>query len=158
MGGMADVNEAVDGAGPSRRAVLALAGAGATGVTALLAACGNDEQRPAAAATSAAAPPATSAAAPPAAGIVGTADIPVGGGKVVDGLLVVQPVAGTFRAYNAACPHKGVLVDAPANGVATCPAHKSTFSIVDGHHISGPATAGLSPIAITVDGNEVRKG
>jgi len=47
---------------------------------------------------------------------------------------------------------------APANGVATCPAHKSTFSIVDGHHISGPATEGLSPVAITVDGNEVRKG
>lgn len=145
---MTDVNEAVDGAGPSRRAVLA--GAGATGVTALLAACGADEEHPAT--------PASTAVQPPAGGIAATGDIPVGGGKVVDGLLLVQPVAGTFRAYNAACPHKGVLVDAPANGVATCPAHKSTFSIVDGHHISGPATEGLSPVAITVDGNEVRKG
>jgi nitrite reductase/ring-hydroxylating ferredoxin subunit len=157
---MADDNEAIDGACPSRRALLAGAGTGAavavavgaTGVTGLLAACGADAERPSPAAAS------TSATTEKASAITATGDIPVGGGKVVDGLLIVQPVAGTFRAYNAACPHKGVLVGTPADGVATCPAHKSTFSIVDGHHLSGPATEGLSPVAITVDGNEVRKG
>lgn len=133
-----------------RRALLV--GAGAAG---LLTACGDDP------APSSAAPPqqaATSAGAPsPAASLASTADIPVGGGTVVGDVLVVQPVAGTFKAYNAACPHKGVKVTPPKDGVATCPAHNSTFAIADGARMSGPATSGLKEIAITVDGGRIQQ-
>ncbi|WP_327011842.1 Rieske (2Fe-2S) protein [Dactylosporangium sp. NBC_01737] len=134
-----------------RRALLA--GAGAAG---LLAACGDDPAPPASA--PAAAAPATSAApsAPsPATSLASTADVPVGGGAVIGDVLVVQPVAGTFKAYDAACPHKGVKLGVPKDGVATCPAHNSTFAIADGARISGPATSGLKEIAIKVDAGRI---
>ncbi|MFF5234718.1 Rieske (2Fe-2S) protein [Dactylosporangium sp. NPDC000521] len=134
-----------------RRALLAGAGA-----TALLAACGSTEEGPAAA--PAAGAPSTAASEPaPAASLASTAEVPVGGGEVVGDVLVVQPVAGTFKAYNAACPHKGVKVTAPKDGVATCPAHNSTFAIADGARMSGPATTGLTEIAIKVDGGRITK-
>jgi nitrite reductase/ring-hydroxylating ferredoxin subunit len=131
-----------------RRALLA--GAGAAG---LLAACGDDpvtETAAAAPATSAA--PAEPSLAP---SLASTAEIPVGGGTVVGDVLLVQPVAGTFKAYNAACPHKGVKVAAPKDGIATCAAHNSTFAIADGARLSGPATTGLKEIAIKVDGGRI---
>jgi nitrite reductase/ring-hydroxylating ferredoxin subunit len=134
-----------------RRALLA--GVGAAG---LLAACGDDPAPPGSA--PAAAAPETSAAAPsPAGSLASTAEIPVGGGTLVGGVLVVQPVAGTFKAYDAACPHKGVKVNPPKDGVATCPAHNSTFAITDGARMSGPATSGLKEIAITVDGGRIKQ-
>ncbi len=129
-----------------RRALLV--GAGAAG---LLTACGDDPAPP-----GAAPPQETTAAAPsPATSLASTADVPVGGGTVVGDVLLVQPVAGTFKAYNAACPHKGVKVITPKDGVATCPAHNSTFAIADGARMSGPATSGLKEIAITVDGGRI---
>jgi nitrite reductase/ring-hydroxylating ferredoxin subunit len=132
-----------------RRALLV--GAGAAG---LLAACGDDPAPPA---TSVPQQAATSAAPEPAASLANTADVPVGGGTVVGDVLLVQPVAGTFKAYDAACPHKGVKVSPPKDGVATCPAHNSTFSIADGARMSGPATSGLKEIAITVDGSRIKQ-
>lgn len=153
-----------------RRALLAgLGGIGAAGV---LAACGGDStaNSPAAAGTTAAGPASTGdqatngTTATPAgqaqsagagATLADTADVPVGGGTVVGKLLIVQPVSGTFKAYDAACPHKGVLVSAPKDGVATCPAHKSTFSITDGSRLGGPATRGLTEVAVHVDGTKI---
>jgi nitrite reductase/ring-hydroxylating ferredoxin subunit len=132
-----------------RRALLV--GAGAAG---LLAACGDDPAPPA---TSVPQQAATSAAPEPAASLASTADVPVGGGTVVGDVLLVQPVAGTFKAYDAACPHKGVKVSPPKDGVATCPAHNSTFAIADGARMSGPATSGLKEIAITVDGSRIKQ-
>ena len=119
-----------------RRALLA--GAGVAG---LLAACGDDPAPPQAAPP----PPPT-----PAASLASTADVPVGGGTVVGDVLLVQPVAGTFKAYNAACPHKGVKVAAPKDGVATCAAHNSTFAIADGARLRfGRAReVALGPIAL----------
>ncbi|MEV4131744.1 Rieske (2Fe-2S) protein [Dactylosporangium sp. NPDC049742] len=134
-----------------RRALLAGAGA-----TALLAACGSEPASSgAAAAPATSAPPAEGTAPAPAASLASTAEIPVGGGEVVGDVLIVQPVAGTFKAYNAACPHKGVKVTAPKDGVATCPAHNSTFAIADGARMSGPATTGLKEIAIKVDAGRI---
>jgi nitrite reductase/ring-hydroxylating ferredoxin subunit len=129
-----------------RRAMLA----GIGGVS-LLAACGSDEPEPAA--QSAQGQPSASASAE----IAETAQVPVGGGIVVGGLLVVQPDSGSFKAFDAACPHKGVLVAAPENGVATCPAHKSTFSIKDGAKIAGPTPSGLKEVAIKVDGARIMR-
>jgi len=137
----------------SRRALLAgLGGAGAAG---LLAACGDD----AVSSPPGAAKSATSAGSPSASAgdgaLADTADVPVGGGTVVGSLLIVQPVAGTFKAYDAACPHKGVKVNPPKDGIATCPAHASTFSIADGARLAGPATRGLTAVAVVVKGTKI---
>jgi nitrite reductase/ring-hydroxylating ferredoxin subunit len=87
--------------------------------------------------------------------LAATTDVPVGGGIVVAGVLVVQPSSGTFKAFDASCPHRGVLVAAPKDGVSTCPAHHSTFAIADGARTSGPATKGLTEIPVSVKENNV---
>ncbi|MDG6107768.1 Rieske (2Fe-2S) protein [Dactylosporangium aurantiacum] len=133
-----------------RRALLA--GAGAAGAAGLLAACGDDPAPSGAAAAPATSAPVTAA---PATSLASTADVPVGGGTLVGGVLLVQPVAGTFKAYDAACPHKGVKIGAPKDGVATCPAHNSTFAIADGARLSGPATSGLKEIPIKVEAGQI---
>ncbi|HEV7823760.1 MAG TPA: Rieske (2Fe-2S) protein [Mycobacteriales bacterium] len=91
------------------------------------------------------------------------ADVPVGGGTLVtapDGaaVIVVQPQAGTIRAYSATCPHRGARVQAPDGGIMTCPSHGSEFRIRDGSVLQGPATRGLLEIAVTVAGQEVTLG
>ena len=82
-------------------------------------------------------------------------DVPVGGGIIVAGVLVVQPAGGTFKAFDAACPHRGILVGPPKDGISTCPAHHSTFAIADGARLSGPATKGLTEIAVSVQEKNV---
>lgn len=133
---------------PNRRALLT--GVGAVGLTGALAACGggDDDRADGAGDDNAAAAGAGTVLAP-------TADVPVGGGVVAGGVLVVQPAAGTFKAYDAACPHQGVQVGAPQDGVSTCPAHNSTFAIADGSRLGGPAPRGLTEVPVTVDGANV---
>jgi nitrite reductase/ring-hydroxylating ferredoxin subunit len=134
------------GNGCTRRAVLT--GAGAAGLTGVLAACGDETTPPPP-------PPRASTAGPSTSVLTTTAALTVGGGTVVEGVLVVQPTAGVYKAYDAACPHKGVMVSAPKDGVITCAAHKSTFKLEDGSRISGPATQGLNPVNINVDGTNI---
>jgi nitrite reductase/ring-hydroxylating ferredoxin subunit len=91
--------------------------------------------------------------APPPGAIVAVKDVPVGGGVLVrDTRLVVQPKAGTFKAFSAVCPHEGVTVQPPVNGAAImeCPGHNSQFKAADGSLVRGPATRGLSGIAVKV--------
>lgn len=151
----------------SRRALLGALGA--TGVAASLTACQADEpaaptggaaQPPPAPATSApaAAPTDPATAAPTVAArpvLSTTAAIPVGGGKIVSGLLIVQPVAGTFAAYDARCPHLGAPLSTPQDGVVTCDAHNSTFRDVNGARLGGPAPRGLRRVPITVQGESI---
>lgn len=82
------------------------------------------------------------------------ADIPEGGGKVVDDLVIVQPEKGTFKAFDRACTHKGVPVEAPKDGVMTCPKHGSKFN-VDGTVAGGPATKPLAEVKVTVKDGEI---
>jgi Rieske Fe-S protein len=84
----------------------------------------------------------------------------VGGGVLVDmpgnaQLLVVQPRSGEFRAFNPACPHVGSLVNPPAGGVITCPLHGSTFDVSSGAVRRGPATSGLTEVAVAVSGPDL---
>ncbi|HEX8628144.1 MAG TPA: Rieske (2Fe-2S) protein [Catenuloplanes sp.] len=141
----------------SRRAILIAAGG--IGMTGVLAACGNDAPAttgPVAGPQSQGAPtPGSTAGAAPAGPLATTTDIPVGGGKVVNGILVVQPSAGTFKAYSAACPHQGVQLIAPKDGVSRCPAHNSTFAIADGAVLDGPATRGLVEVTVSVEGTNI---
>jgi nitrite reductase/ring-hydroxylating ferredoxin subunit len=127
-----------------RRALLVGAGCG---VLALLGACST---------ASAPVAPATGNALAGGA-LAKVAQVPVGGGVVsADGVLVMQLKAGTFTAYDAACPHQAFTVQPPdANGIITCRGHNSHFNASDGSLIDGPAFRGLTPVAVKVSGDEV---
>ena len=87
------------------------------------------------------------------------ADVPVGGGKIVDGpngkTVLVQPAAGEIKAFSAVCPHQGATVDAPQGDVISCPLHGSQFDGATGELRSGPATKGLDPVTVNVQGENI---
>jgi cytochrome b6-f complex iron-sulfur subunit len=92
-------------------------------------------------------------------GLTALADVPDGGGLVVDnpggGKILIVRTGTEVKAYNAACTHMGTTVNAPQNGVATCPNHGSQFSTTDGSVKKGPATSPLPTINVKVDGANV---
>lgn len=86
------------------------------------------------------------------------ADVPVGGGLIVTDakVVVTQPTAGSFSAFSVACPHKGCAVNAIQGSEIICPCHNSKFGL-NGAVIAGPATSGLTPVAVKVaDGSVVK--
>ncbi|MBP2472858.1 nitrite reductase/ring-hydroxylating ferredoxin subunit [Crossiella equi] len=87
------------------------------------------------------------------------ADIPVGKGTVVSGpsgpVLLVRASETEVKAFNAACPHAGTPVEAPVNGIATCPNHGSQFEALTGAKRKGPATTGLTPVKVTVANGQI---
>ena len=86
------------------------------------------------------------------------AQVPVGGGVLVNsggGVVVVQPTSGTFKAYSAVCPHQGCAVSSFTATTMVCPCHSSTFSVTDGSVLSGPSPAGLTPLTAVVQGSDV---
>ncbi|HEY1095208.1 MAG TPA: Rieske (2Fe-2S) protein [Glycomyces sp.] len=138
----------------SRRGVMCgLAGLGAAGA---LAACGTAESPNGSDATSGGADPTSgSTGGSGATGIAATADVPVGGGIVVDETVIVQPTADEFLAFSAVCPHQGAIVAAPdADGNIICPRHQSTWTI-DGELEEGPAETNLSAVDITVEDGQI---
>ncbi|MFI5707230.1 Rieske 2Fe-2S domain-containing protein [Kribbella sp. NPDC051620] len=155
-----------------RRAVLrGAAVAGLAGVSVpLLAACGGSDDAgstpssggttsaPASAPTSA--PSAPSSSGTPSSGgggaVLGpTSDVPVGGGKVFDKIVVTQPKAGEFKAFTAVCTHAGCLVRTVENNTINCPCHGSKYSAEDGSVQGGPAPAPLAAIPVTVQGGNI---
>ncbi|SDL07592.1 Ferredoxin subunit of nitrite reductase or a ring-hydroxylating dioxygenase [Glycomyces sambucus] len=87
--------------------------------------------------------------------IAATADVPEGGGIVVEDTVLVQPSADEFLAFSAACPHMGTTVNPPdADGVIVCPNHGSQFSL-EGELEQGPAETGLAPVEITVEDGQI---
>ena len=143
-----------------RRTVLrgaAVAGAAVVAGPAL-AACGSDEP--------AATDPTASTSPPSDAGgtgggdpevLVATADVPEGGGVILDDpeVVVTQPTAGEFVAFSSICTHEGCPVSDVANGTINCACHGSQFSVEDGSVVAGPAPAPLPPVEVTVDGSTV---
>jgi Rieske Fe-S protein len=125
---------------PSRRTVVAAVGAAGLAIT--LNACGSDDEGSAGAAGTA---------------LGKTSDIPEGGGKIFadEGVVVTQPTAGTYKAFSSKCTHQGCAVTGIANGVITCPCHKSEFSVADGSVKKGPATQPLPEEKITVSGDSI---
>jgi Rieske Fe-S protein len=138
-----------------------LGAAAAVGFSApLLAACGAEDTGDAA--TEAGESPSPSSEAPRSseprgAGLVATADVPVGGGVVVAGqkVVVTQPSKGDFKAFSAVCTHQGCLVSSVEDGTITCACHGSRFSAADGTVQGGPATAPLGMVAVAVEGDQV---
>ena len=92
----------------SRRALLTALGA--TGVAASLGACQADDpgaaadkpaEAPRAAASSASVPSGSTPSGPVQEVLTSTTAVPVGGGTIVSGVLVVQPTKGQFAAFDA---------------------------------------------------------
>ncbi len=86
-----------------------------------------------------------------------TADIPVGGGKILGDkkIVITQPKAGSFDAFTAVCTHAGCTVGTVAGGTINCLCHGSKFSIANGSVVSGPATSPLAPVNIKVQGTSI---
>ena len=82
-------------------------------------------------------------------------DVPVGGGKVFDKVVVTQPTAGQFRGFTAVCTHAGCLVRTVENNTINCPCHGSKYSATDGSVVRGPAPAPLAAINVTVQGGNI---
>ena len=84
-----------------------------------------------------------------------TSEIPVGSGKIFPDakLVVTQPTAGTFKAFDAVCPHQGCTVASFDGSQIVCPCHQSHFDITTGDVVSGPAPTGLTPKTVTVTGS-----
>jgi Rieske Fe-S protein len=102
---------------------------------------------------------APSGSAPPAGGaataLAQVADVPVGGGVIVEGTVITQPTAGEFKAFSNICTHQGCEVSEIADGTINCTCHGSKFSVEDGEPTDGPANAPLAAKAITVDGESI---
>jgi Rieske Fe-S protein len=86
-----------------------------------------------------------------------TADIPVGGGKILTDkkIVITQPQAGSFDAFTAVCTHQGCTVGSVAGGTINCPCHGSKFSITNGSVVNGPATSPLAPVSIKAQGSSI---
>jgi nitrite reductase/ring-hydroxylating ferredoxin subunit len=101
----------------------------------------------------------TGGAAKPGGALAKVSDVPVGGGIMVDDggrkLLLVQPKAGTVKAFDPTCPHQGFTVKPPSGGTILCPGHGSTFDAASGALKTGPATKGLAEVAVKVSGGNV---
>ena len=89
--------------------------------------------------------------------LASTADIPVGGGKILADkkIVITQPKAGTFDAFTAVCTHQGCIVGSVAGGTINCPCHGSKFSIADGSVVNGPAASPLAHVSIKVQGTSI---
>lgn len=143
-----------------RRAVTGAAAVAVGGP--LLAACGGDEvdtatdpSGPTGSTTSPSegagdAPEETSA-------LASVSDVPVNGCFVVTSAQVVltQPSQGDIKAFSATCTHQGCAVSSASDGVIPCRCHGSEFSLEDGSVVTGPATAPLGEVAITVQGDSI---
>lgn len=134
--------------GISRRQTLT--GAAALGTVPLLAACGGDDGS----SDTATEPPAAGEALGPA------ADVPVGGGTIYadQKIVVTQPTEGDFKAFTAVCTHQSCLVSKVTAESIDCTCHGSKFSVEDGSVLNGPATTGLTPVTVTVDGDQITTG
>ena len=145
----------------NRRRALTGSAAVALGVP-VLAACGDDTSTATDSGTSGSADDSSSPSADGAASgeaLASASDVPVGGCFVVTAAKVVltQPTEGDFKAFSAICTHQGCPVESSTEGDIPCPCHGSKFSLDDGSPLSGPASAALAPVEITVDGDSITR-
>jgi Rieske Fe-S protein len=131
---------------PTRRNVVA--GVGAAGLAAALAACGSSDNSSAGTVQNAATPTTGSASTAAGSGteLAKASAIPSGGGTVFKDqkVVVTQPTAGTYKAFTAVCTHSGCVVADVSGGTINCGCHGSKFSIEDGSVKNGPATQPLA--------------
>ena len=98
---------------------------------------------------------ATTAAKPKGTPIGDASAVPVGGSASFtapgtgDPAVVVQPVTGTFAAFDLVCPHEGCIVGYSIQEQRfICPCHGSQFNGRTGARLSGPAPHGLTRLHV----------
>ena len=139
---------------PDRRTVLR--GAGAIGAVVAgagaLEACGSAGDT-----ASSAASQAVGSATDAAKNAVKSAQVPVGGGKVLADAKVVitQPASGEFKAFSAVCTHMGCIVADVSDGTINCGCHGSQYDIATGAVKRGPATRPLAPKSVKVSADGI---
>lgn len=90
-----------------------------------------------------------------------TAEVPVGGGVIVDKTVFVQPTAGDFKAWSAVCPHQKCTFTDVTDGRIRCGGcHGAEFDQATGENLVGPNgespnLPSLSAISIAVSGDAV---
>lgn len=67
-------------------------------------------------------------------------------------VLITQPKAGTFRAFNAACTHMGSILGFLQGTNIVCPAHGASFDMNTGSVTRPPAQMPLTKYTITKTG------
>jgi nitrite reductase/ring-hydroxylating ferredoxin subunit len=84
--------------------------------------------------------------------LASASDIPEGGGLIFKSakVVVTQPSAGEYKGFTAICTHEQCIVDQVADGTIDCPCHGSKFSITDGAVETGPAPTPLPTASIKV--------
>jgi nitrite reductase/ring-hydroxylating ferredoxin subunit len=86
-----------------------------------------------------------------------TDEIPVGGGIVLTDarIVITQPSQGEFQAFSAVCTHQGQTVGEVQDNTITCNFHGSQYDAATGDVTNGPATAGLDPVKVRVEGGQI---
>jgi Rieske Fe-S protein len=163
----AEIQQDRTGTASTRRVVLM--GAGGIGAAAALAACGTDSSgtnpngtdfnnNPVPAGSTEAGGTDTGGGNTGGGGgtvLVAASKVAVGGGVILDELVVTQPAEGTFKAFSNVCTHQGCKVTEIKNKQIVCRCHSSFFSIEDGSPISGPAAQPLAATKVELDGDNV---
>lgn len=98
----------------------------------------------------------TESATPEGEALVAVADVPVGGGVVVDGVVVTQPSEDSFRAFEAVCTHQRCAITQVTDRI-DCTCHYSHFSLSDGSVVEGPAQFALPAVRVTVAGDTIHR-
>jgi len=83
--------------------------------------------------------------------------VPVGGGLILADkkIVITRDSGGTVHAFSAVCTHMGCTVGSVSGGAIKCPCHGSTYDASTGKNISGPAPRPLSPVNVTVKGDDI---
>lgn len=123
---------------------------GGLGSVSVLNACGSDEDTDSSSGSSSGSSSSTT---------VSAADVPVGGGTIVEEKFVVtQPADGDFKAFSAICTHNGCVVASVKDNTIQCDCHGSQFDAETGEVVQGPATEALATETISVEGDEITIG
>ncbi|GAA4441292.1 Rieske (2Fe-2S) protein [Phytohabitans houttuyneae] len=151
--------QAVTQSGVTTRRAL-LAGAGAIGTTAVLAACGTDPDEDTSSSgtqSNGGSDPSAGAGDTGGGALTQTSKVPVGGGAIItaSSVVVTQPTEGEFKCFSSTCTHQGCPVTGVEGGTINCNCHGSKFSITDGSVKNGPASKPLTEKQIKVDGENI---
>lgn len=143
----------------------ALFGVAAVGVgLPVLAACGGDDESSGTPADTAADTPSGSVQSAGAT-LARTSDVEVGGavflaedesgGVSSAGVVITQPTAGEFHAFDRTCTHQMCPVTDIRDGQIHCDCHQSLYSMTTGDNESGPAPSPLTELEITVENDTI---
>ncbi|MFT4008571.1 MAG: Rieske (2Fe-2S) protein [Nocardioidaceae bacterium] len=147
----------------SRRHLLLGVAAGAVGVP-VLAACGSSDSNTSDASSSSPSTSPGDSTTPSTGGstsgsdvLVKTSDIEVGGAVFLDSpnVVVTQPTAGDFHAFDRTCTHAKCPVTEISDGKIKCTCHGSLYDMTTGANVSGPAPSPLTAIDIKVEGKNI---